>query len=121
MDAIRREIATYERATVKPAMPNGRSHSPQTVTDVSDRINPSSSDVGARIRRARGGRSQRSLGHALDISPMTLIRYERGERAPDAGVLAAICRECGVTADWLLFGIGDGPASSTSPATGTGG
>lgn len=50
---------------------------------------------------------------------MTLIRYERGEREPDAGVLAGICLVCGVTADWLLFGQGEGPSSTTATTEAT--
>lgn len=112
IEGIRRQLSAFDRSKD----PNGDTQSDRTVIEVTDLSNQPATSVGPRIRAARGARSQRTLSIALGISPMTLIRYERGEREPDASVLAAICRECGVTADWLLFGRGDGPAVAAPKA-----
>lgn len=87
------------------------------VDDSVRRSNPTS--VGERIRIARKAArlSASVLALRLGVSLKTLYRFEGNETEPDVGVLVAICRECRVTADWLLFGRGDGP---TTIATGNG-
>lgn len=114
VEAIRRHIDELDRS--RTDTPNGDTQSDRTVIEVTDQSNRPATSVGSRIRAARGSRSQRTLAVALGLSPMTLIRYERGEREPDATVLAGICHLCGVTADWLLFGRGDGPVVAAPKA-----
>ena len=60
--------------------------------------------LGARLRALRGGRAIVPLAARLCTHPETYTRYERGIGSPNADVLAAICREFQVDAQWLLTG-----------------
>ena len=60
--------------------------------------------LGKRIRRLRGARSQATYAAQLGISKGALGSYERDSNSPNALVLATICAQEGVSADWLLLG-----------------
>ncbi|HXH03651.1 MAG TPA: XRE family transcriptional regulator [Candidatus Competibacteraceae bacterium] len=60
--------------------------------------------VGERIRRLRGRQSRDQFASLLGVSRNTLMRYEQGERQPDADFLARLCRLCGADPGWLLLG-----------------
>ncbi len=61
-------------------------------------------DIGKRIQQVRGTRSRDEFAEAMGVHKITLGRYERGERLPDAEFLARICTACGVSPSWLLLG-----------------
>lgn len=61
-----------------------------------------------RIRLVRGSMTRADFAQKIGIHLNTLGHYERGQRAPDALVLIAICRIFAVKSSWLLFG--EGPA-----------
>lgn len=62
--------------------------------------------IGARIRWFRESMdySRDTFATILNISKMTLARYETDERKPDADFIIKFCEEYDVSADWLLFG-----------------
>jgi DNA-binding XRE family transcriptional regulator len=62
--------------------------------------------VGERIRtrRERLGLTQRDVANGLQVSAQAVSKWERGENAPDVGVLLALSRLLGVSLDWLLGG-----------------
>ncbi len=64
------------------------------------------SHLGDRLReaRARLGMSQEKLARAVDVSSMTISRYERGEMGPTEENLARLCEVLGVEAAWLRYG-----------------
>ena len=59
--------------------------------------------LAGRIRQLRGGQSQVEFAKQLGIGRTTLIRYESGERVPDAEVLT-FWSERGIDIDYLLTG-----------------
>ena len=60
--------------------------------------------VGSRIRERRLSKrlTQNDLANALQISPQAVSKWERGENAPDIGLLVALAKLLGVSCDWLL-------------------
>jgi phage repressor protein C with HTH and peptisase S24 domain len=69
--------------------------------------------LGNRIRLVRGSRSRDNFSTAVGVSRNTLMRYERGERCPDAEFLYRICERYQVNPAWLLLGteqVGDSPS-----------
>ena len=62
--------------------------------------------VGERIRtrRERLGLTQRDVANGLQVSAQAVSKWERGDNAPDIGVLVALSRLLGVSLDWLLGG-----------------
>lgn len=60
--------------------------------------------VGGRIRsrREKLGLTQRDVASALQVSGQAVSKWERGENAPDVGVLVELARLLGVSVDWLL-------------------
>lgn len=62
--------------------------------------------VGDRLRQVRGDMNQDAFAKMLDIGRTTLIRYEKGERSPDADLIARLWVLFKVDALWLLTGIG---------------
>ncbi len=62
--------------------------------------------VGDRLRQVRGDMNQDAFAKLLDIGRTTLIRYEKGERSPDADLIARLWVLFKVDALWLLTGIG---------------
>jgi phage repressor protein C with HTH and peptisase S24 domain len=63
-------------------------------------------DIGKRIRLVRANRSRDVFGAALGVSRNTVLRYERGERCPDAAFLQRLCACFAVDPAWLLSGQG---------------
>ena len=59
-----------------------------------------------RIAQARkaAGLSQEQLGEKLGVSRQAVSKWESGAANPDVAYLAAMCRELGVSSDWLLLG-----------------
>jgi len=62
--------------------------------------------LGARLKLIRGHRSQRIFATELGLALTTYQNYERGERLPDAAMLARVAHQ-GWNAHWLLTGLGD--------------
>ena len=67
--------------------------------------------VGNRIRQRREqvGLRQRDIADALQLSAQAVSKWERGENAPDIGLLPDLARLLGITTDWLLAGFDDQP------------
>jgi len=61
-------------------------------------------ELGNRIRTRREARglTQRDLASALQISTQAVSKWERGENAPDIGILPDLARILDVSVDWLL-------------------
>lgn len=55
-----------------------------------------------RLKALRGERSVNSIAAEIGIAPLTLTRYENGERLPDIDRAADIAKYYGVSIDWLL-------------------
>ena len=68
--------------------------------------------IGARLKeeRLRLGFSQEELARAAGVQRRAQIRYEQGERDPDAGYLAAISA-AGADVTYILTGRRERPAS----------
>ena len=65
----------------------------------------------ARLRQVlaeRGWGAQARLARAIGLDHALLTRIKQGKRAPNVNVVAAICRELDISADWLL-GLSDEP------------
>lgn len=69
------------------------------------------SNLGERIRTARGSLSRAAFGKRIGITSGSLRNYENGVALPNAEVLTKICETCNVSTDWLLLGIGPMAAS----------
>jgi transcriptional regulator with XRE-family HTH domain len=59
------------------------------------------------IRRELGDEDREVFASAIGISRAALAYYERGERTPDAAVLASYRSVYGVSLEWLVKGDGD--------------
>lgn len=57
-----------------------------------------------RIIQVRGKLTQNTFAKSIQIAKITLLRYEKGERVPDADFICAICRVYNLDANWLLTG-----------------
>lgn len=68
-------------------------------------------EVGERIRQRRelAGLRQRDIADALQLSAQAVSKWERGENAPDIGILPQLARLLGISTDWLLAGFDDSP------------
>jgi transcriptional regulator with XRE-family HTH domain len=73
--------------------------------------------LGARIKHLREKRRlrQADVASALRLSAQAVSKWERGENAPDIGLLVALSRLLGVSIGWLLTGSEQEPG--TFPAT----
>lgn len=58
--------------------------------------------LGQRLKELRGTSSQSEMADAIGIKWQSWARYERGDVAPGAEILANICRVHACSADWLL-------------------
>ena len=58
--------------------------------------------VSDRLRELRGPTSQSEMARTLGIVRQQWIKYETGQSAPGADILARICRVHACSADWLL-------------------
>lgn len=63
--------------------------------------------IGSRLRQAieLKGITQKQLCDATGIAEASMSRYISGKRQPSTEVVIALCKELGVSADWLL-GVG---------------
>lgn len=70
---------------------------------------------GDRLKRVRESArlTQTELAERVGAGTNQIYRYEKGETDPSAEVLAALAKELGVTADWLL-GLTDEPLGGFS-------
>jgi len=68
-------------------------------------------EVGHRIRQRceQAGLRQRDIADALQLSAQAVSKWERGENAPDIGILPDLAQLLGITTDWLLAGFDDSP------------
>lgn len=78
--------------------------------------------IGTRIRDLRGTQTQAEFATQLMVSKNTIGMYERGERRPEAEVLARMHEVLGVDINWLLTGSGrmrrdEEPVKAAEPAT----
>lgn len=55
-----------------------------------------------RLKELRGPSSQSEMARVLGIARQQWIKYETGQSAPGAEILAHICRVHACSADWLL-------------------
>ncbi len=62
--------------------------------------------IGDRILEVRGKMTQQAFANSLNIAKSTLIRYENGDRLPDAEVIARICERHHIDYTWLITGRG---------------
>ncbi|GKT19741.1 helix-turn-helix domain-containing protein [Acidovorax sp. SUPP2522] len=76
------------------------------------------SNIGPRLRseRERLGLTQDALADAVQVSKRALINYEKGDRSPDADLLAAAA-SVGVDVLYVLTGQRSQPAPATSALT----
>ena len=70
-----------------------------------------------RLRELRGTQSQAEMAAPLGMKYQHWAKYERGESAPGAEMLANICRVHSCSADWLL-GLSTTPTVISASAPG---
>lgn len=70
-----------------------------------------------RLRELRGEQSQLQMAEPLGMKYQHWAKYERGESAPGAELLAKICRVHSCSADWLL-GLSNKPTTITASGPG---
>jgi transcriptional regulator with XRE-family HTH domain len=74
--------------------------------------------LGARIRFARGRISQDTFSGMIGVSKGSLGGYERDENLPNTDVVLKICRQTGISVEWLLTGGGAAlPVATEAEAT----
>lgn len=61
-------------------------------------------DTGSEIRRIRGEMTQQAFAELLGVSSLTIIRYERNERVPDAEFLFKLNLLFGVDPAQIVLG-----------------
>jgi len=74
-------------------------------------------EIGARIRSIRGDMTQKDFGDRLGVGRTSVVRYEAGERTPDAEFIAKAYSVLGIDPIWLLTGAGSGAPSLTPEET----
>jgi len=67
-----------------------------------------------RVRREQGDPDRDVFATSLGISKSALAFYERGERTPDADVLASYQNRYGINLNWLVTGAGEIFADASS-------
>ena len=60
--------------------------------------------VGERLKQARGDLSQEAFAQLLGVSRLTLVRYERDERAPDMEFMLQLHSKLQIPPMWLMTG-----------------
>ncbi|MDR2819884.1 MAG: helix-turn-helix domain-containing protein [Desulfovibrio sp.] len=73
--------------------------------------------LGARIRFARGRISQDAFSGIIGVSKGSLGGYERDENLPNTDVVLKICRQTGISVEWLLTGGGAALPAAPAPET----
>jgi len=71
-----------------------------------------------RLRLLRGGESQSAFARRIGVTRKTVVNYETRGTMPRGAVLIEICKQCGVSQDWLLKGFGTGPSKSSAAVSG---
>lgn len=73
--------------------------------------NPPSSEteLSGRLQIVRGEMTQSEFAKLLGVGRTTLIRYESGERIPDAMFLQMLILKFKIDPGWLLLGVGSVP------------
>lgn len=61
-------------------------------------------EIGVRIREVRGAATQKDFADLLGVGRTSVVRYESGERMPDAVFIAQINAVLGIDPIWLLTG-----------------
>jgi len=63
-------------------------------------------ELGGRLKevRERAGCSQVQFAERIQLTQPTVVRYEAGDRAPDAYLLMRIAKEFGADLNWLILG-----------------
>lgn len=46
--------------------------------------------------------TQKELAERIGVNEVTMSRYVKGTRTPNANIIIRVCRELNVSADWLL-------------------
>ncbi len=61
-------------------------------------------NLGEKLKMLRidRGLTQSKMGKLLSVSQDTVSLWERSKSLPDVDVIVRICKECGVSSDWLL-------------------
>ncbi|EAA9933508.1 helix-turn-helix transcriptional regulator [Salmonella enterica] len=70
---------------------------------------PVENELSGRLQVVRGKMTQDEFAKALGVGRTTLIRYESGERVPDANFLQVLSLKFNVDPSWLLLGVGKAP------------
>ncbi|EHP1714767.1 helix-turn-helix transcriptional regulator [Salmonella enterica] len=70
---------------------------------------PVENELSGRLQVVRGKMTQDEFAKALGVGRTTLIRYESGERVPDANFLQALSLKFNIDPSWLLLGTGNAP------------
>jgi transcriptional regulator with XRE-family HTH domain len=76
--------------------------------------------IGERIKELRDNEAQGKFADRLGVSRNTVMRYENGDRQPDAIFITTLCKAYNVNANWLLTGEGQkhqGTESLAYPVT----
>lgn len=69
--------------------------------------------IGVRIRSIRADMTQKDFADRLGVGRTSVVRYEGGERTPDAEFIAKAYAVFGIDPIWLLTGVGAGTPSLT--------
>lgn len=69
-------------------------------------------EIGARIREVRGAMTQKDFADKLGVGRTSVVRYEAGERMPDAVFIAKANLVMGIDPIWLLTGQRGAPAQA---------
>jgi phage repressor protein C with HTH and peptisase S24 domain len=75
--------------------------------------------IGSRIREIRGNVARPDFAELLGVSRNTIQGYENDDRAPDGYLIAKICENYNINANWLLFGNGPKSLNKDSETTST--
>lgn len=78
---------------------------------------PKPETLGFRLRQVResAGKTIDSVASEMSVGKASQGDYELNKRAPDADYLQGFCLKYGVSADWLLLGVGDQVAGDRAP------
>lgn len=74
------------------------------------------SGIGARIKELRGDLTQKEFADRLEVGRTSIVRYEAGERTPDAEFIARVYAVFKADPIWLLTGIGQKPCEPAALA-----
>lgn len=74
-------------------------------------------EMGERLRSIIHKQTVRAVSAEMGFHPQSVRRWLQGDSSPPAAFLIAVCERFGVSADWLLLGIG--PARPDHEASGS--